>query len=219
MKSLCRNNKRWLWILCWGLIVPSAAWADDPAEAIQFTYQNLTDLEARFTQQTVLVAVGKTVQNNGTLALKKPGQLRLAYRGTPPRDYVSDGKRLWVSTPGDLQYQVFPVGGTMVPREALTFLNGFGALRKWFTVEPIARERTVSGHTYLRLRPRQSTSYRQLECEFNERHLLIELTIFNPSGNRTTYRFSDIRINTGLPDDRFRFVPPGGAHEVRVDGK
>lgn len=195
------------------------SYADDPVEAIQFTYQNLTDLEARFTQQTVLEAVGKTVQNNGTLALKKPGQLRLEYRGTPQRDYVSDGKRLWVSTPGDLQYQVFPVGGAMVPREALTFLNGFGTLQRTFAATTYAPEKPEHGHTYLRLRPRSRTGYRQLDCEFDQRHLLVGLTIYNMSGNQSYYRFSDVRINAGIGAERFRFVPAAGMREVRAETK
>lgn len=203
----------------WCLVIAPVVHADDPVEAIQFTYQNLTDLEARFTQQTVLEAVGKTVSNHGSLALKKPGQLRLEYRGTPQRDYVSDGRRLWVYTPGDNQYQVFPVGGAMVPREALTFLNGFGALQRTFTATTYTPDTPARGHTYLRLRPRSRAGYRQLDCDFDPRHLLVGLTIYNMSGNRSHYRFSDVRINTDIGTERFRFVPPTGTREVRVETK
>lgn len=195
----------------------ATAHAADPVDAIQDTYQNITDLQAQFSQQTTVEALGKTVSNRGTLSLRRPGQLRLEYQGNPQRVYISDGKKLWVYTPGDLQYQVYAIGGKMVPREALTFLNGFGELRKLFTVEPLARERSDPKHTYLRLRPRQSTSYRQLDCEFNERHLLVRMTIVNPSGNQTHYQFSNVRVNSGVAPELFRFTPPAGAHAVSVE--
>lgn len=197
------------------LFWPFGLLADDAVEAIQYTYQNLTDLQAQFTQETVLAAMGKTVANRGTLALKKPGRLRLDYEGNPQRRYISDGKHLWVATPGDLQYQVYPVGGKAVPREALAFLNGFGQLTKLFHVEPFAPQKPQVHHTYLRLRPRAPAGYRHLDCAFDGRHLLIDLTIINLSGNQTRYRFQNVRVNPGLGEAFFRFVPPPGARAVQ----
>ncbi|MBI2346970.1 MAG: outer membrane lipoprotein carrier protein LolA [Deltaproteobacteria bacterium] len=194
--------------------------AYDPVDAIEATYADLADFRAEFTQQTIVEALGKTVANRGTLAVRKPGLLRMEFAGQPQRQYISDGKQLWIYSPGDNQYQVMPLGGASLPREALTFLNGFGELRRHFIVEPYAPPKKERGHIYLGLRPRGSAGYRLLTCDFEARgpmrHLLVALTIYGATGNQTHYRFSNFSINSGLSPDLFRFVPPDGARKVRI---
>ena len=200
----------------WAMCIPVFAIAEDPVEAIQLTYHNLQDLTADFTQHTTVEALGKTIGNQGTMALQKPGRLRMEYSGNPKRHYISDGKTLWIYTPGDNQYQNYPVGGQMVPREALTFLSGFGELQRTFAVEPYTPIRQEKDHTYLRLTPRRTRDFRQLECDFDARNLLVGLTIYNPSGNQTAYRFTNVQLNPGLAPGSFRFIPPAGTRAVHT---
>ncbi|MBI4365572.1 MAG: outer membrane lipoprotein carrier protein LolA [Deltaproteobacteria bacterium] len=204
-----------------GLLASTAAWADpwdDDVEAIQLTYHNLTDWRARFTQSTRVEGLGKTITATGELTVKKPGKLRLEYHTNPPRRYISDGKMLWIYSEGDNQYQVLPLGSGAVPRDALTFLTGFGDLRRTFLIEPAVGDTRPAGYAALRLRPKRKAGYRSLDVVFDARHRLVQLVIVNPSGNRTHYRFDGVEMNTGIADTRFRFTPPAGTHPVKISG-
>ncbi len=48
---------------------------------------------------------------------------------------------------------------------------------------------------------------------------ILSTTVYDPSGNRTTIEFSDLRINRGIPESEFRFIQPAGVEVVRPTGK
>src|SRR5512135_297854 len=66
---------------------------DELVHAIERHYSGLTDLTAKVVQKNFLKSVGKTQKFEGTLAVKKPGKLRLEY--TNGQVIVIDGKEVW----------------------------------------------------------------------------------------------------------------------------
>ncbi|MBI2343392.1 MAG: outer membrane lipoprotein chaperone LolA [Deltaproteobacteria bacterium] len=198
------------------LIGAFAAHARDATilSTIQTTYQQLTDLQAEFTQETLVEALGRTVKSEGTLMLKKPGKLRIAYRGSMAREYISDGKTLWIYTPGDTQAMAYRVGDDgAISREALAFLGGFGELHQWFVVGTVRR---VGQEYRVELQPKSRSGFHALDCRFGKDGLLRSMVVRNVSGGTATYAFQRIARNSGLDDAHFHFTPPKGVRVVSL---
>lgn len=175
-------------------------------DAIQSVYQSIPDISADFTQQTYVVLIEKTVSKQGKFYFKKGGKLRIEYKGDEERNYVSDGSTLWIYTPGDAaSMQTYEVSEETVPKEALSFLSGFGKLDKEFLITPSKVFSEVpEGFTALHLKPlRKKAQYKSMDALFNKDHLLFKLKIMNLSGNITDYNFTNIKTNVGLKDSFF----------------
>lgn len=185
---------------------PTAPASATDVDAVEGAYRALQDLTAQFTQTTQVALVDRTVTRNGTFRFKKGGKLRIEYEGKEGKHYVSDGTTLWIYLPGDdASLQTFKVNDETVPKEALSFLSGFGKLTKEFSVASSAAfPDAPAGATALRLTPRSgSRHFESLDALFGPDHLLCELVIRNASGNVSHYRFKDIKTNAGLPDSLF----------------
>lgn len=178
-----------------------AATLDGVLDAIQNKYRSLTTLSARFTQTTAVELLGKTVKSTGTLELKKPGKLRITYDDPNGKTYISNGKTLWVVDKATQHTDAFKVGSSEVPREALTFLNGFGDIRTTYGVNTWTTEK--NGDATVQLVPMTQTSYTALDGTFRKDGILQRLAIHNRSGNVSRYVFSEIQENQNLPDSRF----------------
>lgn len=174
---------------------------DQILDTIQSKYQHLTTLSARFTQTTKLELLGKTVTSTGTLQLKKPGKMRIEYDDARGKTYISNGKTLWVVDKATQQTDTFKIGSSAVPKEALTFLNGFGNIRESYGVNTATANK--DGTTTLRLVPMTATSYTALDGAFRRDGVLQKLVIHNRSGNISRYTFTEIQENPIVPDSQF----------------
>ncbi len=175
-------------------------------QTVEKAYQKTNDLSATFVQTTNVALLDKTVTKKGTFRFKKGGRFRIEYEGRDGKHYVSDGTTLWVFIPGDAaSLQTFAVDDRNVPREVLSFLDGFGRLRKEFQVSAsVAFPEAKSDEPALHLKPKKSSPhFESLDALFRADGLLVELIIHNSSGNVSRYRFSDIRTNQSLPDRLF----------------
>ncbi len=198
-----------LLIFCLLFALPAFAGEGVPQqeiEAIQTVYQSIPGIAADFTQQTYVALIEKTVSKTGKFYFKKGGKLRIEYKGDEERNYVSDGVTLWIYTPGDIaSMQSYEVSEETVPKEALSFLSGFGKLEKEFQIEPSKAFKDVpEGFTSLHLKPfNKKAQYKSLDALFNQDHLLTKLKISNLSGNVTDYNFTNIKTNVALKDSLF----------------
>lgn len=174
--------------------------------AIESAYRSFTDLTAKFVQTTEVALVGRTVTKRGTFQFKKGGKLRIDYEGKDGKRYVSDGNILWMYIPGDeASMQTFAVNDKNVPKEALSFMNGFGKLTHEFAVTPSTSfEKVGEGFTALHLIPKSNNpQYESLDALFGPNHIISELVVKNLSGNVSRYKFTEVRTNTNLPDSIF----------------
>lgn len=184
-----------------GCVSLHAATLDGVLDTVQNKYRSLATLSARFTQTTKIELLGKTVTSTGTLELKKPGKLRIAYDDPNGKTYISNGKMLWVVDKATKQTDTFKIGSSEVPKEALTFLNGFGDIRTTYGVNTWTSEK--NGSATLQLVPMVHTSYTALDGTFSKTGILQKLAIHNRSGNISRYTFSDFQENPTLQDSQF----------------
>jgi outer membrane lipoprotein-sorting protein len=173
---------------------------------VQRVYQSIPDIAADFTQETYVALLDKKVEKKGKFYFKKGGMLRIEYKGDEERHYVSDGTTLWIYTPGDAaSLQTYAVSEETVPREALSFMSGFGKLEKEFVISSSSAFKDVpEGFSALHLVPKnKKAQYKSLDTMFNKNHVLVKLKIANLSGNITDYNFSNIKTDVSLKDDFF----------------
>jgi outer membrane lipoprotein carrier protein len=165
------------------------------------------DLVARFSQSYRSGLLGREVVERGVVSVKRPGRMRWEYKDPDRKLFVSDGRTFYFYVPADKQVIV----AQQDPERSLAgrLLSGRAGLLEEF--EPELEEPLEEGVLRLKLTPRHEQpdverAFLDVEPSGRIRSILLE----DVQGNRTRFRFDDVRENTGLPDRLFRFeVPPG----------
>jgi outer membrane lipoprotein carrier protein len=185
-------------------------------DRVQKRYDGAKDFRARFNQTLTNAAFARQTSSSGEVLLKKPGRMRWNYALPEPKMYLADGNTLWLFEPEDRQAFKQDLKSSQLPA-ALAFLTGQGKLTSEFDVTfagktPYGTARDV----VLSLSPR--TPQAQVKtilfvvdpATFNVR----ESVITDGQGNVNDLLFSDIRVNTGVPDATFHWAPPPGVRLI-----
>ena len=163
---------------------------------IEETYSNTPALQAEFTQKTYVPLLEQTITRPGRFFYQKGGKIRIEYAGDPMTHYISDGKTLWVIHPKEKREETFALKDSGLPEEALNFLTELGRLRNYFKVAKGNGQNIV-------LKSKKKSTYKRLDCVFNEKNLLQDLTIYSLSGNTSNYHFFNIQTKNSLPAKLF----------------
>lgn len=189
----------------------------DPAaqllEKVQKHYEGLKDYTADFIQIYTRVALSRTSESRGKLMLKKPGMMRWEYEKPEPKLWIADGKKLWVYEPEYDQVVIDNNFRTDRLSDSIRFLWGEGELADAFRAEVgnPAEVGAPKGSEVLVLFPKRDATYAKLVLILDPKSgHVVESVIYETSGNTNHFKFSNLRINTGLKKELFHFeVPPG----------
>ncbi len=163
----------------------------------------------------------KTVEK-GHVAIRKPGRMRWTYTAPEEKLFVSDGTKLYSYVPVDKQVYVatLPQGDDAASTPAL-FLAGRGDLARDFTASMASIAEAPEGSVALELTPIQP------EKEYESLVLVVDrdtlqwrmLVTTDRQGGRSTFAFSNMRENTGVPDREFQFSIPRGVDVITDSGR
>ena len=203
---------------------PPAEAAKDCAAAmarkVQGHYDGVRDLTARFTQITEVVSLGAQAAasppatSSGEVSFAKPGRMRWSYEQPEQSLVVTDGDELWIYDPAGKEAQRMRAGQGFLSGAALQFLLGQGAMERDFRVKALA---CGPEQARLSLVPRKSAAYERIEIRVDPATgEITETAVFDLVGNVTRVSFEQVRTNTGLTEDLFRFSPPDGVRVVEV---
>lgn len=219
-----------MWLLSSLLTLAAAAAAPGPAATaaaprmevkavvaeVQKRYDSAADFRARFTQTLTSAAMGRKTSSSGEVMFKKPGRMRWDYEKPDKSSYISDGNVLWLYEPDDKQAFKQDLKASQLPA-ALAFLTGKGKLATEFDITFAVKPGygTPADHVLL-LSPK--TAQPQVKSilfvvdpkTFDVR----ESVIIDGQSNVNDLTFSDIRVNTRLPDTQFKFAPPAGVRVI-----
>lgn len=179
---------------------------------VQSAYQAITTLRLRFVQTTQLELLGKNMVKHGEMLLARPGKFRIRYTTPPLKEYISDGRRLWIYAPEENLVQETVLDKASIDAQAKVFLDGLGHLTEAFLVSPLSREQgkqamfaMQKSQVYLQLIPREESSFYEWVALAVDpsTYLVRELTIVNRSKNVSHYRFEQIEKNPALADSQF----------------
>ena len=188
--------------------------APQVAAALQAKYDKIRDFSADFTQQYESGVLKRKLTERGKLRVKKPGKMRWDYTAPEKKVFVSDGTRIYLWVPADNQVTTSPVPQQDEATTAVLFLVGKGNLTRDFNVTFMPDP--APGTYALRLDPRLAErDYDWLQLVVDQQSLQIRsLTAADRQGGQSTFTFSNLKENVGLPDSTFAFTIPRGADVV-----
>ena len=185
-------------------------------EKVQKKYDGAADFRASFNQTLTNTAFKRRSPSTGEVLLKKPGRMRWNYKTPDPKMYLSDGDVLWLYEPEDKQAFKQDLKSSQLPA-ALAFLTGKGKLSSEFDIA-FAKDPPVGGPRdyVLALSPKQANAQVKsiLFVVDPDTFFVRETLITDAQGNTNDLLFSDIKINTHIPDATFRWSPPAGTRVV-----
>jgi len=197
--------------------VPLAAQTDAHSLATEVDqhYNRVRSLEAQFTETYKSAGVSRT--ESGTLLLKKPGRMRWDYDQPHPKLFLSDGTTAWFYVPGEQQARRTPVKQLDDLRSPLRYLLGKTKLEKEMEglsvasdVQPLTRGDVVLRGVPKGMRDRVA----QTLLEVTPDGLITRITVEEPDGSVTEFRFLQQKENVEIPEQKFHFAPPAGVEVV-----
>lgn len=217
---------------------------ESPFQASAPKAMAIYDFQGDFFQESNIASLERTQRGRGRVAVRfvpRQGhpplaQFRWEYFEPTDQEIVSDGRTMWVYLPENrqvIQSDIDIVNGTDA-NDPLTFLTGLGNLSRDFSIGWAPENRDREGNWVLEMTPRRASPLiARMLIVVDHRAVdaftrggttggylpLLSSTVFDPGGNSTLIKFSDIRINRGLSDADFRFIMPAGVDVVRPSGQ
>lgn len=184
--------------------------ATEVAARVDKHYNHIHTLQLDFVEEYNGLGVERAEQ--GTLLLKKPGQMRWSYTRPKGKIFVVDKHDAYAYTPGDAQAQHFPVANLDDLRSPLRFLLGHTDLAREMSNLAV----TADGSEYhLRGVPvgmeKRVTS---LELTTTLDGTILAMRILETGGAMTRFQFYGEKDNVQATKQDFVFVPPSGVKVV-----
>jgi outer membrane lipoprotein carrier protein len=181
---------------------------------VQTFYASITQVTASFRQEVTNVTFGRTDVNDGTLMIKKPGNMRWQYyskkrkgKVTVAKDFISNGSYLFVVDYENKQIIKKDLSKNLLPT-AVTFLYGKGDLAADFTPE-IDKSGTYGGKSdlVLKLLPKAtSAQYKTLHLVVDPADYHVkESIVVDSAGNKNHFRFHAPNFEKAIEDKFFQF--------------
>lgn len=204
-------------------------------DTLEQGYNILADLQADFSQRTVIASVKREDRGKGELFLKKSKGNSAMFRFNytkPLQQIISDGKSVWYYLPDNKQVMVSDVtalfaGGNGI---AMNYLTGMGHVSRDFTISFAKGERDQKGNYVLDLTPKKPsqvmtrlrlTIAASAVDQFRESGKpqspfpIISSMVDDPFGNQTIIDYSRVKVNQGIGNDRFSFKIPKGVEVIK----
>jgi len=205
----------WWWplllVLLIGLPLPGLA-AEGPARLRAFL-SDLRTLEARFVQQRYDETGTLVERSEGTLKLARPARFLWDYT-TPLRQQVlSDGLQVYIHDVELEQVTVRSLDSALAGSPAALL----GAEEDIDALYEISELPPEEGLTWVALASREAEGdFAGVRLAFDAKTLRV-MELDDNFGQRTRIEFAEVRVNTTLPPDTFKFTPPPGVDVVRGD--
>ncbi len=192
---------------------PTAA---ELAQTLQRKYDRVRDFSADFVHSYHGGVLRKEAVERGTVLIRKPGLMRWTYTSPERKIFVSDGARFYAYIPDDRQVIVSPIPTADQATTPALFLAGKGSITRDFVAAfPPAPDPSPDTYT-LTLTPRKpEAEYDSLTLVVDRASLAIrKLVTHDAQGGQSTFTFTNLRENTGIPDKEFRFTIPRGVDVI-----
>jgi outer membrane lipoprotein carrier protein len=191
--------------------------APELASALQRKYDAIKDFSADFTHAYEGGVLRKKITERGHLLVKKPGKMRWDYTAPEPKQFVSDGLKMYSYIPQDKQVIVVTVPPEDEATTPTLFLAGKGNLTRDFTPSLVETPAGApAGSRALKLVPKtRQRDYDWLTLVVDPATLSIRgLVTVDGQGGTSSFSFTNMKDNVGLPDKEFVFKIPRGVDVV-----
>jgi len=212
-------------VLAAGMSVAGAPQETNPASAlagaIQRHYEQIRDFRADFTHTYEGGVLRKKTIERGQMAIRKPGRMRWTYTSPEQKVFVSDGVKLYSYVPADKQVYVATVPSGDDASTPAMFLAGKGHLTRDFTASLAAPAGAPAGSAAIRLTPvKTEREYESLILVVDRETLQWRMLVTaDRQGGTSTFAFTNLRENAGVPDREFVFTIPRGVDVITDAGR
>ena len=193
----------------------SVSAVEDLVGKVDARYAQTQDLQADFTQETILEGFTTGFTSSGRLYLKKPGLLRWDYLQPSEEQIYVDGDQVMMYVPEHQQVVKGVLTQMAASKGPLALLQGAGNLSQQFTIlESTDGSKDEGNFPSLTLVPKPvgqtpPTIKKIVLKLFSDTYFIQSITLFEVSGNISRVLFSHIQANTGLLSSQLTFdVPP-----------
>ena len=198
---------------------PQAAPAPSPADlarAIQQKYDTVRDFSASFEHRYRGGVLRKEAVERGTMEVRKPSRMRWVYESPERKIFVADGTRIYSYIPEDRQVIVAPIPAQDEATTPALFLSGHGSLPRDFEASyPPEPDPTPDTYTLKLVPRRREAEYDWLVLVVDRgTYRLRKLVTADAQGGESSFTFTNVRENVGIPDSAFRFTIPRGVDVV-----
>jgi outer membrane lipoprotein carrier protein len=190
---------------------------------LQARYEKTKDLQADFTQKTVIEGFERSIASSGKVYIKKPGRLRWNYLDPSVEDIYVNRDDVKVYVPEHKQVLVGKLTQMAASKAPLELLLGAAKLEESFDIEPTpGKGRGVGGIRLLTLLPKSregeaGKSLQRIVLEvFPKTYFIRTLSLHEVSGNVSNFEFSSLQPNTGLGDSLFDLKLPPDVEVVKA---
>lgn len=193
-------------------LILSAETLEDIINKVQENYENTTDLEANFTQESLIKTMDKIEKSEGKVYIKRHGKMRWDYKKPKRQEIVIDDGIIWMYQPEQKQVLKAPFSESPQNRTPVSFLYGVGRLKDDFEIKLSRGSKNyILGLTPKGMKGNIEKIFLEVDSkEFN----IISFSLFDIYGNKTTITFKDIKVNKGLKDSIFHFKVPEGVRVI-----
>lgn len=176
-------------------------------ERFQAFLRTTSSAQAGF-EQKVFDRNRKLVQSSsGTFAFQRPGKFRWTYAKPNPQLIVGDGEKVWIWDEDLNQVTVKRVARAIGSTPA-ALLAGAADVAQAFVLEDLGSR---DGLEWLEARPRErDAGFERIRLGLGVAGVEA-MELYDPFGQTTVLRFTNLTRNPKLEADTFRFTPPKGA--------
>ncbi len=177
-------------------------------------YLGTQDLQAEFTQETQIEGFDSRISSSGRVLLKKPGLLRWDYEKPTIEQILVDGDQVMWYVPEHQQVVQGNLTQMVASKAPLTLLQGAGKLGEQFDIAPTTKKEIGDGGlpiVVLVPKPKdQATSaVTRIKVTIHpQSYLMTQIMLYEKSGNISTLRFSNIRVNQGVESSKLQLNMP-----------
>jgi outer membrane lipoprotein carrier protein len=225
-------------LFCLGLVpgMTRAAELKTVVAALEQGYQTLADVQASFSQRSVIAGIDREQKGAGNFAIRKaagtPAMFRFTYTKPQKQEIICNGKTVWLYIPENKQVmqmdtETLFAGGNGI---AISYLTGLGEVSRDFTIAFAKEKQDKKGDYLLELIPKKpsavlakllltisGTAVEQFQetGRPTEPFPVVGSTVIDAGGNRTTMEFSGAKTNKGISPSRFTFKIPAGVEVIK----
>ncbi len=196
---------------------------DEVVKKLQSRYEKTKDLQADFTQRTMIEGFERPMTSTGKVYIKKPGRLRWNYLDPATENIFVNKDDVKVYVPEHKQVLIGKLTQMAASKAPLELLQGAAKLEESFQVEPTpGKGRGVGGIRLLTLFPKSQgqetakTLQKIIVEVFPKTYYIRTVSLYEISGNVSHFEFSAPQANTGLGDELFEPKFPSDVEVVKA---
>jgi len=194
------------------ITVVFASTVDDIVGLIEQRYNELHDVQGRFTQISYIKDIEKTEKYEGKFYIKKPDNLKWAYSKPRDEEVVIRESAIWIYKKTEKQILKSTYNKDTLKQVPIALLNSLGNLKSVFDI-------TLIKENTLELKPKEKVGViKKIYLEVITGDFPVKaFTVFDAYGNKIDIVVKNVKINHGIEDSFFILKPPPGVEVIDLN--